>query len=135
MASPIDPEILQSIRRAHCDRGKDEAHRCIGTCTITPAGVELRCTLCGDGDELLTDSHRSDAALRVQAVLRAAGVDYDKLNIDAMSAAIEVMAAEACPGCRRLRTFDRTLSSTTFPCPCGEWYHNGAGWHRREAAG
>lgn len=42
-----DNEIEQAIRRSHCSRNNEE-HKCVGSCKITPKGIELSCPICGD---------------------------------------------------------------------------------------
>ena len=85
-------DLLQSVRRSHCDR-KGMEHACVGTCKITPHGLELSCELCGPGS--VGDGHfKSREARLVDIVLKAAGIDRGSLSIEAFGNAINALKSE-----------------------------------------
>lgn len=45
----VTSEALELVRLAHCshDNAGGAEHKCAGTVSITPRGVELLCPLCG----------------------------------------------------------------------------------------
>lgn len=130
----MDPEILQAIRRSHCAR-KEETHKCVGTCKITPEGIELDCSVCGGDRELLLDSSHRLAAKRAKSVLLAAGIEWGTLAAEVQLRVIEEMRKDQCPGCDTPIPVghDRIY----YKCPCRYWiYHGGynaAGWQKRDA--
>lgn len=130
--SANDHEVLQAIRRSHCDR-KNQDHKCIGTVSITPSGIELACDLCGKGgdDDALPD--RCDGAERLRAILRAAGLDYDKLAPKVQLAALKELRSDLCPGCTRVRTVEGFTRANYYTCPCGGWVHSGYAWRKTDA--
>lgn len=69
--------FAQSLRVAHCSRLGD--HPCVGTCTITPTGVELACKVCGNGSEPIAPSETLDEVRVAKAVLAGLGVDWSTL--------------------------------------------------------
>lgn len=78
-ATGLDLERLaQSLRVAHCARTGD--HPCAGTCTITPAGVELACKICGSGEEPIAPPLACDEVRVAIATLSGLGVDWDALS-------------------------------------------------------
>jgi hypothetical protein len=85
--------IAQELRKSHCDRGKDAGHACVGTCTITPAGIELSRKLCGSGDELIYQPMSWDpAVIAAKSTLDAAGLDFDALSPERQVEVIRVAA-------------------------------------------
>lgn len=81
-AAGLDLERLaQDLRVAHCARTGD--HPCVGTCTITPGGVELSCKICGDDDEPIAPSPSLDEVRVARAALSGLGVDWDAISPEA----------------------------------------------------
>lgn len=70
--------FAQDLRVAHCARGAAD-HPCVGTCTITPTGVELQCKICGNGSEPIAPSETLDEVRVAKAVLAGLGVDWSTL--------------------------------------------------------
>jgi hypothetical protein len=67
----------QDLRVAHCARTGD--HPCVGTCTITPGGVELSCKICDDGKEPIAPSEALDEVKIAKAALAGLGIDWSAL--------------------------------------------------------
>lgn len=63
--SKVIDAVSETIRRSHCSHvnHNDAKHQCVGSCKITPTGIDLECTLCGS----VEDSFRT-------------GWDYKKLE-------------------------------------------------------
>lgn len=75
-------EVEQAIRRSHCAM-KDRQHECAGTCTITPSGIQLSCTLCGGDDRTVGPSrYLSGAVEQAKRILSRAGLDFDYLSAE-----------------------------------------------------
>ena len=56
----IEPHAVeQSLRRSHCQRSGYE-HQCTGKMTVTAAGIELACVLCGSTASTVYRSGRAD---------------------------------------------------------------------------
>lgn len=70
--------FAQSLRVAHCSRLGD--HPCVGTCTITPGGVELSCKICGDEKEPVAPSETLDEVKVAKAVLAGLGIDWEVIT-------------------------------------------------------
>jgi len=69
--------FAQDLRVAHCARTGD--HPCVGTCTITPTGVELACKICGGAAELIALLTSLDEVCVACAVLAGLGMDWGAL--------------------------------------------------------
>lgn len=72
--------FAQALRVGHCARTGD--HPCAGTCTITPAGVELSCKICGDGAEPIAPSETLDEVRVAKAVLAGVGIDWGTITFE-----------------------------------------------------
>lgn len=83
-------ELAQGLRKAHCSRGGDELHECVGVATITRDGVELACKLCGKQSEPLVPLGRNTALAR--SVLAAIGLDWDALTPERKRLVVEILA-------------------------------------------
>ncbi len=70
--------LAQDLRVAHCARGNAD-HPCVGTCTITPTGIELACKVCGDEKEPLAPAESLDEVRVAKAALAGLGVDWDAI--------------------------------------------------------
>lgn len=121
IANPVE----QAIRISHCsNRGKE--HACIGQCTITPAGIQLECKLCGtDKKERVNET--SHAYRRACAILETAGVDFNRLNIQTQERVIREVQKDSCPNCNALHF--REPYRDYFHCECG-WICNGGKWKK-----
>ena len=92
-------EVEQSIRESHCAKkilGETIDHKCAGTCTITPDGIELKCPLCGDGNEYgkLAELKCFDSKQYsniAKSILNAAGLDWDVLSPDSQLRVIGIV--------------------------------------------
>lgn len=85
-------QVEQAIRRSHCAHADRDAadHQCIGTCTITPQGVELSCKACGGADDLIAPSATLPESKLVRAMLDAVGVDYDAITPERKARAVQI---------------------------------------------
>lgn len=87
MTSPVRRvhlDLVQSVRRLHCAR-EGEEHKCVGTCTIKPDGVDLACTLCGT--EKIVDMRRKTEI--AQSIFWATGMQFDSLSSDAQTRVLD----------------------------------------------
>lgn len=122
--------VEQEVRKSHCSKSADRLHECVGTCKITPTGVELECSLCG------TDEHTHPAAQanlwlerRAADILHAAGASYAALNLDTQMNVLREVAKDFCPNCKTLHVFvDRFQSYAS--CECGWVWTSGGGWRK-----
>lgn len=120
-------QVEQALRRSHCSNSGKE-HACVGTCTITPQGLELSCTLCGtdtppnrDVNEWLED--------RASSILHAAGgVLYEKLSSDAQCAILREIAKDHCPNCKTIK-FHTKRYEDYIKCRCGWAWSSRRGWN------
>lgn len=117
--------IEQSVRVSHCSN-KGKEHACIGTCKITPRGIELECKLCGRDDKPTIPKSYQRAALRAEAIFGAAHMDFTSLNDAAKVAVVKEMAKDYCPGCERLHF--HTGFDDHIVCECGWTYTEYSGW-------
>lgn len=69
--------FAQALRVAHCAKAGD--HPCVGTCTITPSGVELQCKVCGEGREPVAPAESLDEVRVAKVALSGLGVDWDAI--------------------------------------------------------
>lgn len=93
--------VEQALRRSHCahaDR-EDVTHQCVGTCTITPQGVELACKACGEDVRQIAPAAMLPETRLVRSVLDALGIAYDALSPEYKARAAQV--ARAWMGTRR----------------------------------
>lgn len=82
----FDFDMAQALRRSHCDMRDRPEHECVGTVTIKRGEVCLSCPLCGTGEQI--QDWDSAAAEQLKAVFRAAGLDWDALDMRAKCNAI-----------------------------------------------
>lgn len=135
MIDPTDPLFLEQVRKSHCshpDRANG-AHGCAGTVTIGPAGYQLSCQLCGDAEERLApDEHRWSTYV-AQAVLRAAGIEWEALSPAAQRAAAEAARVSWCPGCATQHGLrdEHDSARRNIYCLCGYVWESWSGrWAR-----
>lgn len=79
-ATDFDYEMAMALRRSHCDR-KGKEHECVGEVTIKRGCVYTDCQLCGKGQQFPGWDSRVADMLRV--VFNSAGIDWDRLELDA----------------------------------------------------
>lgn len=128
-------ELAQAVRRSHCahDDQENPDHICVGSCKITPTGIELECPLCGPDQESQLHPASKKAWARVRALVKSAGIDWESLSMDAQNSALRVALEEYCPYCGIMAP----LGAKFFNCPCGarlvafhsrvpEWKREGA---------
>ena len=72
-------EMAQALRKSHCDRRGDESHECVGEMTIKRGEICLDCKLCGKGEDIPGWNH--GAAAKLAAIFRAAGIEWDCLDL------------------------------------------------------
>jgi hypothetical protein len=88
MTRPIDLEAFaQSLRVSHCSRG-DADHPCVGTCTITPRGVELDCKLCGSDKQPIEPNETLPSTRKAKRIVEAAGLDWSCLSDETKRAVV-----------------------------------------------
>lgn len=122
-----DSSIEQAIRVSHCSHpDNDNGHACVGECKITINGLELSCKLCGTDQRPIISPIERMNAVKATAVLKAAGLDFDKLAPMTQRAVLNVLARDYCKGCSR-EHFHVGVSDYLF-CDCGWSYSNHRGW-------
>jgi hypothetical protein len=77
--------MAMTLHQLHCAR-KGQGHECVGKCTITREGVTLDCHLCGPGTD---DPFRSEVYLKLERIMKAAGIRLDMLTFEAIQAAYQ----------------------------------------------
>lgn len=126
----LDVDVFaQTLRRSHCSAGDDKGHDCVGTCTITPKGIELACKLCGKDDHpiIARPLQWKNAIARATRILDVAGLDYRVLSPDTQLRLLKELLRDHCPGCNA----NHTLDEDYVRCKCGEWQRDrGAGWRK-----
>jgi hypothetical protein len=80
-------DLAQGLRKAHCSRGDNELHDCVGKVTITSGRVDLECTKCGNGHEIIAPSETLPQTRLAKRVLAAVGLDWDALTPERKRAA------------------------------------------------
>lgn len=88
-------ELAQGLRKAHCARTGE--HECVGTCTITRAGVQLECKLCGNESKLIAPLDTLPIVRKAKLVLAAAGLEWDALSDARKRAVVEALEGKAAP--------------------------------------
>lgn len=73
--------FAQTLRTAHC-ASKESGHPCVGTCKITPRGVELECQKCGGQHEDIAPGASLDEVKVAIAALAGVGIVWDALAPD-----------------------------------------------------
>lgn len=124
-------KVLQEIRKSHCARERN-GHNCVGTCTITPEGLFLKCEVCGEGDERTLPHSYSEMYRRAKAILSAAGMSFNALSADIQVEVIREIQRDHCPGCNKLRTYSKYYDYTLYyKCSCGKYDHyDSNGWKK-----
>lgn len=120
MIDPLNPDVLEAIRREHCARKDEGPHHCVGVATITRAGATFDCQLCGSEEQTLAP-RPSGALDRAKAVLEAVGLEWDALSSERQRAAVTAAAKLMCPGCGTVHVprADRSLETIYCGCPGG----------------
>lgn len=119
-----DIEIELAVLRSHCARKDQPQSHCMGQVTITSAGVQLSCKLCGDAS--LDSLPYQGAHDRARAIIESAGIRWDALSIESRHNAAQEASKDTCPGCGRTMI----LVHSYMQCVCGKWIWSIAGWHK-----
>ena len=119
-------EVELALLRSHCARKDQPQAHCMGQVTITAAGIELSCKLCGNGG---VDAYRFQGAHdRARAIVEAAGVSWGALSVESRQRAAEEACRDTCPGCGTRVA----LLHSYMRCICGEWAWSTGGWRRED---
>ncbi len=70
--------MAMALHKQYCDR-QDKQHSCVGVATIRNGEVDLQCGLCGHGTDCPAKWQMRQHA---KTLFEAAGVDFDRLNIE-----------------------------------------------------
>lgn len=123
--TPQSLSVEQALRISHCSNTGKE-HACVGTCKITPDGIDLECKLCGkdrrpayDPNEYLVD--------RATAILRTAGMDFQKLLDVVKLAVLRELSRDYCQNCHHVVFFEQKYRDW-WTCSCGWTYTKHSGW-------
>jgi hypothetical protein len=119
----IENQIEQAVRKSHCSNTGKE-HACVGTCKITPDGIELNCRLCGKDSP--KEFHSEKLAIRARNILKAAGLDYEALSPRFQLAVLRALNEDFCANCGRLHIHRQYQDFLT--CPCGWVYSQYSHW-------
>jgi hypothetical protein len=71
-AKPAADSVAEAVRLSHCANPFPDAHKCVGKCIIGPAGIELECVQCGDGENLLKNE---PGYIKLQRILTCVGIE------------------------------------------------------------
>lgn len=117
--------IEQALRISHCSNTGKE-HACVGTCKITPNGIELECAKCGSDAHKEYDPNQwlEDRAV---AIFRRAGMDFSLLTDGAKASVLQEISKDFCPNCKRLHIHTRRFPDYAI-CACGWTWGAGRGW-------
>lgn len=70
--TPAKDSVADAVRVSHCAHPHKDMHSCVGTCTITPKGVLLTCSECGDGGD---EFRKGPDYTRLTRILNVIGID------------------------------------------------------------
>lgn len=121
--------ILQEIRKSHCARKDELKHKCIGTCKITPQGVELSCPICGDDKISRLPQYMSNPKIlnRAKQICRVIGLEFENMNDDIQKSIVDEIFKDYCPNCLNVHMH---LGGSYFNCACGWTYSEYHGWKK-----
>lgn len=121
-------EVEQSLRRSHCSR-KGEEHKCVGTCKITPKGVELSCPVCGDDNDTNLPMYMSNPIVlnRAKRICSVIGIEFDNMTDTVQKSIVDEIYKDHCPGCYQLFM---QHSSSYKQCSCGYTHSEYSGWEK-----
>ncbi len=122
--------IEDAVRKGHCAHAAaaDPSHRCVGTCSITPTGTELSCTLCGGESISHMPSYPESVRQHAENVLRAAGMRFDVLAADTQARVLAAASEDLCPGCFVRRPISY---ASYYACACATFtWTQYDGWRR-----
>lgn len=125
--------VEQSIRKSHCAHAErdDPAHKCCGTCTISPSGVTLECRLCGD-DYTAEYPYAKRAEKRAESIIASAGLAWKALSAEQKQAVVREVTRAFCPGCgHEAPAVAATPYGPFHACPCGKWEMYDYKWSSR----
>jgi len=80
--------VAEAVRVSHCAHPYPDTHKCIGTCKITPKGVILECSQCGDGKNTL---EMSEGYVRLRQLLGLIGIRIEYLDEDTVKRMLELI--------------------------------------------
>jgi hypothetical protein len=126
----MDDAILQEIRKSHCAKRDDpKLHKCVGSCKITPKGIELSCPVCGDDKQNNAPSymHNPKIVNRAKQICSVIGLEFDNMNDDVQAAIVKECFKDYCPNCFSMHMH---LSGSYFNCSCGWHYSDYSGWKK-----
>lgn len=127
----MEDNVLQEIRKSHCSRKDDLKHKCVGSCKITPKGIELSCPICGDDKQSRLPQYMSNAKIlnRAKQICRVIGLDFDNMNDDVQKSIVDEVFKDYCPNCL---TIFMHLSDSYHRCNCGWSYTSYKGWENKD---
>ncbi len=120
-------EIMQEIRKSHCSRKDDLKHKCVGSCKITPKGIELSCPVCGDDKQSRLPMYMSRPEIlnRAKQICRVIGLEFENMTDDVQKAIVDEVFKDHCPNCLMMHMH---LHGSYFSCGCGWTYTDYKGW-------
>ena len=126
----MENEVEQAIRKSHCSR-KGEEHKCVGSCRITPKGIELSCPLCGDDKQnnLPYYMSKSEILNRAKRICSAIGLEFDNMNDAVQKVIVDEIFKDHCPNCL---TMYMHSNNRYVSCNCGWTYTDYKGWKKPE---
>ncbi len=126
----MESEVLQEIRKSHCSRKDDLRHKCVGSCKITPKGIELSCPLCGDDKQSKLPMYMANPKIlnRAKQICRVIGLDFDNMNDDVQKSIVDEIFKDHCPNCL---TMHMHLYGSFYSCGCGWSYNEYRGWEKK----
>lgn len=128
MKTDQNVSIEEAVRLSHCSR-KGENHKCVGSCKITPKGIELSCPVCGDDKQSNLPHYMSKPEVlnRAKRICSVIGLDFDNMNDKVQKAIVDECFKDHCPNC--LQMFMHT-GGTFHNCSCGYTYSDYKGWQK-----
>lgn len=127
----MEEAVLQEIRKSHCARKDDLKHKCVGSCKITPKGIELSCPICGDDKQSKLPMYMSNPKIlnRAKQICRVIGLEFDNMNDDVQKTIVDEIFKDYCPNCL---TVFMHISDSWHQCKCGWHYSNNRGWESKD---
>lgn len=119
-------EIEQALRKSHCSR-RGEEHKCVGSCKITPKGIELSCPICGDDKQSNQPRYMADPKIlnRAKRICQVIGLDFDNMNEKVQQSIVDEVFKDHCPGCLSLYMH---TGGNYHQCSCGYSHSEYKGW-------
>jgi hypothetical protein len=111
--------VEQAIRASHCAKTPGAEHPCVGSLLVTPTGIELKCSLCGNDSQSPHPFIQKGVLRRCEAIFAAAGIPFSKLSLDVQTDVAREVSRLICPGCGRESS---VLAKENCLCECGWWF-------------